>query len=207
MQQVFKVSKNIKWQYSLYNLFAPIFFAMIVINMLGMYNIQGSLFAFISLILGIFLCVYNLKKYQRRILLDDNKINIVEGTDKSPKLIASFDKGTIDKSNVQHQNSRDSIYIKLNGNKTAALCIFPSFSGLIFLIGPWICFLILAARSIKSFYAGNLERLIEGEKLEKENTGEIICYILFWITDIVLVSFGLIGILLMPFYPFFKNVQ
>ncbi len=84
---IIKLSTNTKIQYSLFNFFFPIVIITALIYKCEAYSIYSTYISAFSILLGLFLLIYNYRKYKQFLLVDDSNIMICQGKTDEPKII------------------------------------------------------------------------------------------------------------------------
>ena len=196
---------NTKLQYSIFNFFAPISITTVAINTFELYNVASSLAAFLSVIVGLCILIFNLVKYNRYIVINDNSIIICTGK-KNPKVLE-----TIKIAELNNEKLGLDFCIMNRGKKIKLLHVIPSVTALICWVGPLI-FIPLVKRNNLTYDKLSeiktlLPEIIQDDITRIGKSPNALVEILMW--GFVLFGFvvGSIGILLMPFYPFMGTLN
>lgn len=203
--KIIRLNTSTKILYSIFNFFAPISFITIGVNALNAYNIIGTLFSLLSIVVGLFCLISNLIKYNRFLYINNKTITICKGKINNPKVIQ-----IIKTENLASEKISNNFTIKYENKKIQLLHTSFSMLGTICYVGPLVFIPVL--KNLNTTFH-NLVELYEVfptlfEKAPKKTTKfyDIIIDIIAWGFVLFVSAVGCLGILLTPFYPFLNSI-
>lgn len=204
-QNILCLDLNTKIQYSLFNFFVPIATVAVVLNSLELYYFVSSLIAIVSIFVGLFSLFINLSKYNKFVYVDGDTMFLCSGSKHYPRVKAKFKVSEITPDSVVK-----GFTIKQNGKKYELLNPLMSIFGCICIAGPLLFIPIFKKTNVVSNKLWELSDLLpqlEPPKYKRPSNAEnLIANILMWGIVLFLSLVGVLGLFLIPFYPFLGNV-
>lgn len=201
ISRIVSLDTNTKIQYSLFNFFAPIATAAVMLVSLEAYNIISTLIGIISILVGLFLLISNLIKYNRFLHIGDQTISICSGNFYTPKLIKM-----IKLSEIENNELKPDLSVTVNGKKTKLLHAEFSLFGSICILGPLLIFIILKNFNVSYNKVHEIKTLLPElttTKTKQPGKAEnLFINFITWLFILFITSVGCLGILLTPFYAF-----
>lgn len=203
--KIIRLNTSTKILYSLFNFFAPISFITIGVNALNAYNIIGTLFSLLSIVVGLFCLISNLIKYNRFLYINNKTITICKGKINNPKVIQ-----IIKTENLASEKISNNFTIKYENKKIQLLHTSFSMLGTICYVGPLVFIPVLKNLNTTFHSLVELYEVFPTlfEKAPKKTTKfyDIIIDTIAWGFVLFVSAVGCLGILLTPFYPFFNSI-
>jgi len=198
---IVQIDRKTKIQYSLFNFFAPISLFAVMASGFKQYSASTSLMAFLSIAIGLFCLIFNLKRYNKYLNINEESIAICTGDKKMPKVVKII-KLFNQKINIAFQIKNENKYISL-------LHTSPSIIGLICYVGPLIFILIFKKNNVTSNKLSEIKKqfpdLVDGEIKKPTKADNILTEILMWGLVLFVSLVGMFGIFLAPLYPFMNG--
>ena len=194
---IIKINKSTKILLSLFNFFAPITFAVLLINIPYFASREKLLLViFIGILLGFASLFYCAKKYNNVIVVSEEKISICKRINKKLRVLSS-----IAVSDIKAHKS-GTFYVNQQDNKP----IFytnPSIVSFICLLGPISIFIMCSALYANAQLSTNLQKQVPSLKTLKYNENQkglvIFSNILSWLSVLAITGIGLLAIMIFIF--------
>ena len=199
--RVIRVDLATKVLYFLFNFFAPISLVPIACASFDVYNIVATLVSLLALLLGLRIAIYNLSNSNKYLVVEDKVISICKGDMKNPQVIQMLEIEAIEPASLKNR-----LLVHYGNQYIKLLHTSCSIVSLVCWVGPLIFIPLMKNKNVEAIKLAELYHLSPDlfEKVPPKPSagGTLLANLLAWGFCLFVVGVGLIGVVMIPFYPF-----
>ena len=198
---IIKLSTSTKVLYSLFNFFAPVAVVALFVWNLQAFSLTSSLVAFLSIGVGLFCLLYNLRRYNRFLWINGKTLQVCRGKQNEPEVLETISV----EDGITYKLGRN-FKLKYNDKSIQLLDTYVSTIGIICVIGKFVWVPFLQGLYLQKYFLYELYQALPQlfkEEPKKVTSGTVkVWAFMMWLFTIVISMVGLWGVVAAPFYAF-----